>query len=236
VVLAISAYFMRQATESSDEIEVLLAQLEDAREKETRAAALTERSRIARELHDVLAHSLSALSIQLEGAHLLARRNGAGDELEQGLRRAGDLAKEGLADARRAIGALRGDDAPALAELPKLVGRFHDLDLDVTLEVEGAPRRLGAEAELALYRAAQEALTNALRYAAGAHTTVIVRYGEADVALAVEDDGGGAGMRPLIAGGGKGLAGMRERVEALGGRMHAGPTDGGFSVQVEVPA
>ena len=235
LVLAASAYFMRRATESRDEIEVLLAELEDAREAETRAAAAAERTRIARELHDVLAHSLSALTIQLEGARLLATRDGAARGLRDALERAGELAKEGLGDARRAVGALRGDEQPALAALPELVDRFRRLDLDVSLAVEGEPRALAAETSLALYRAAQEALTNALRYAGNGTTTVILRYGEAAVSLAVEDRD--ATAAPLAgAGGGNGLVGMRERVEALGGTMAAGATAAGFRVEVAVPA
>ena len=227
---------MRQATESRDEVEVLLAELEDAREAETRAAAVAERGRIARELHDVLAHSLSALTIQLEGARLLAALDGGGTALADAVARAGALAKEGLADARRAVGALRGDDrAPALDELPQLVQRFRQLELDVTLAVEGEPRPLAGETGSALYRAAQEALTNALRYARGGSARVLLCYGADDVSLAVEDTG--ATVPPLSGiGGGNGLAGMRERVEALGGRMQAGATDAGFRVEVDVPA
>jgi len=240
LVLAASAYLMRQATDNRDEIDRLLAELEDAREAELRSAAVEERGRIARELHDVLAHSLSALTIQLEGARLLAKRDGASSAVGEALERAGGLAKEGLADARRAVGALRAEDepAPAIDELPKLVGRFRQLDLDVTLDIEGQPRPLATETNLALYRAAQEALTNALRYARDAQTTVTLRYGDADVALAVENRRSAPSDRSPAAavGGGKGLTGMRERVEALGGRMLAGDTGSGFRVEVEVPA
>ena len=194
-VLGLSARFMRQATDSRDEVELLLAQLEDAREAEQAAAAVAERSRIARELHDVLAHSLSALAIQLEGARLLARREGGAVTLQEALARAGELAKEGLADARRAVGALRGEAAPGVDDLPQLVSRFRQLELDVALAVEGTPRPLAPETGLALYRAAQEALTNALRYAPAAHTTVALRYGEREVALTVEDDRPGVTSR-----------------------------------------
>lgn len=240
LVLAVAAYSVRQTAESRDRAELLLAQLEDAHEAEQAAAAVAERGRIARELHDVLAHSLSALTIQLEGARLLARREGAPAPLEEAVARASELAKEGLADARRAVGALRGEPPPGVDDLPQLVSRFRQLELEVTLAVDGTPRPLSPDTGLALYRAAQEALTNALRYAPGARTTVGLRYGEREVALTVEDDRSGDGraaVSPLIAvGGGKGLAGMRERVETLGGTMQAGGTGAGFRVEVEVPA
>jgi len=237
LVLVASGDLMRQATESRNEIDVLLARLEDAREAELEATALAERSRIARELHDVLAHSLSALSIQLEGARLLAVRDGAEASLAAAIARAGELARGGLDDARRAVEALREGGTPTLDDLPRLVESFRALDLNVTLTVDGAPRPLPAEGELAVFRAAQEALTNVLRYAREGRATVRLSYGETAVRLVVEDElPVAAGGSPSFGGGGgKGLTGMRERVEAAGGRVRAGGTARGFRVDVEVP-
>jgi len=235
------AYFLTQAREGQDRTEVLLAQLEDAREQQTRAAAIAERGRIASELHDVLAHSLSGAAIQLQGARLLAEREQATAKMRDAIDRAGELVKDGLADARQAVGALRGDRLPGVNELEALIGSFSaDMALEVTLRVEGSSRTLPADAGLALYRGAQEALTNVARYAPGASTTVVLRYGPDRTTLSVEDrvsaaaPPAGAGLADV--GGGRGLAGMRERLERAGGSMQAGPTHTGWRVELEVPA
>ena len=240
-LLGLVAYFLKQARDSQDRTEVLLAQLEDAREEQARAAAIAERGRIAGELHDVLAHSLSGAAIQLQGARMLAERDQSEHQLREAIERASELVKDGLTDARQAVGALRGDELPGLAQLPALVARLRDdMNIDATLTTEGDVRALPADASLALYRGAQEALTNVARYAPGATTTVVVRFGEARTILRVEDVvtvGGPArtGNGLTAVGGGRGLAGMRERVERVGGTMQAGPTDQGWMVELEVP-
>ncbi len=240
-LVGLIAYFLKQARESQDRTEVLLAQLQDAREQQTRAAAIAERGRIASELHDVLAHSLSAAAIQLQGARLLAEREQATTKIREAIDRAGELVKDGLADARQAVGALRGERLPGAGELEALIERFSaDMDLEVTLRVEGSARTLPADAGLALYRGAQEALTNVARYAPGASTTVVLSYGSDHTTLSVEDrvpattPPAAAGLTEV--GGGRGLAGMRERLERAGGSMHAGPTDAGWRVELQVPA
>ena len=249
VVLAAAAFSMRQAGESQSRAEVLLAQLEDAREAEARAVAVAERTRIARELHDVLAQSLSGLAIQLEVARRLARREEVGEQLQSVLDRAGGLVKDGLDDARRAVGALRGSPAPVLDRLPELVERFQaDHHVDVRLSVEGAPRDLPPEVGLALYRGAQEALTNVSRYARGSQSTVTLCYGPAAVVLTVADNGEVADQGDAVdraderpgppRGSGMGLIGMRERLAQVGGGAQAGPTEDGdgWTVRMEVPA
>jgi signal transduction histidine kinase len=240
-LIGLVAYFLKQARASQDRTEVLLAQLEDAREQQTRAAAIAERGRIASELHDVLAHSLSGAAIQLQGARLLAEREQANDKVRGAIDRAGELVRDGLADARQAVGALRGERLPGVDELDALVDSFSaDMGLEVTLRVEGSARSLPADAGLALYRGAQEALTNVARYAPGATATVVLSYGPDHTTLSVEDrdtataSPAGAGLANV--GGGRGLAGMRERVERAGGSMQAGPTNGGWRVELEVPA
>jgi len=242
VLLGVVAYFMKQSRASQDRTELLLAELEDARDEQAGAAAVAERSRIAGELHDVLAHSLSGAAIQLQAARKLAERDGAASPLRAAIDRAGELVKDGLANARQAVEALRGDDLPGVTQLDSLITSFrNDLDVDVTLSVEGAARSLPAEASLALYRAAQEALTNVARHAPGATARVVLRYGVTDTTLCIEDHVRPSALpRPANVlsgvGGGRGLIGLRDRVERVGGSAQAGPTDRGWRVELTVPA
>jgi signal transduction histidine kinase len=241
-LLGLVAYFLKQARENQDRAEELLAQLEDAREEQARAAAIAERGRIASELHDVLAHSLSGAAIQLQGARMLAEREQAEPRMRAAIDRASELVKDGLANARQAVGMLRGDDLPNVAQLEALIQGFKaDMNLDVTLRVDGSRRPLPEDASLALYRGAQEALTNVARYAPGARTVVVLSYETDHATLSVEDHlpvpAAATTDRGLIGvGGGRGLAGMRERVERAGGTMHAGPTEQGWRVELDVPA
>jgi signal transduction histidine kinase len=239
-LLALVAYFIKQARASEDTTELLLAQLEDASEDQLLVAAVNERGRIASELHDVLAHSLSGAAIQLQGARKLAEREQSGPQVRAAIERAAELVREGLTSARQAVGALRGEELPGIAQLDKLVANFReDMNTDVALTIEGSTRTLPADASLALYRGAQEALTNIARYAPGASTTVVLRYGSGLTSLTIEDRL--AKPAPIAAGlvgvgGGNGLNGMRERLERAGGRMQASPTDSGWRVELEVPA
>jgi signal transduction histidine kinase len=259
LLLAVTGWFIRRGRESQDRTELLMAQLEDAREAEAAAAALAERGRIAGELHDVLAHALSGLAIQLQGARKLADREAAGPALRAALERSADLAKEGLADARQAVGALRGDRLPTVDQVGALVDDFRrDTGAEATLRIDGTPRPLPADASLALFRGAQEALTNVTRYAPGTTVAVTVRYAPDRTILAVEDHtvpagapgtrdahgesagpgpGAAPGGNPLLAeaGGGHGLTAMRERAARAGGSARAGPTADGWLVELEVP-
>jgi DNA-binding NarL/FixJ family response regulator len=140
LLLAMTGQFIRRGRESQDRTELLMAQLQDAREAEAAAAALAERSRIAGELHDVLAHALSGLAIQLQGARKLADREAASSALRAALERSADLAKEGLADARQAVGALRGDRLPTVDQVGALVEDFRrDTGAEATLRIDGTP-------------------------------------------------------------------------------------------------
>jgi signal transduction histidine kinase len=236
VLLGVVALFLKRSRESQDETELLLAQLEDARDEQARAAAVAERGRIASELHDVLAHSLSGAAIQLQGARKLADREHASPVLSVAIDRASELVKSGLANARQAVGALRGDALPTVAELPALIQTYKvDMDLDVTLRIEGEARMLPANPSLALYRGAQEALTNVARYAPGACTTVTLRYGRDRTSLLVDNGVSTATPRAGM-GGSHGLEGLRERIERAGGTMSAGPTARGWRVEIEVQA
>ena len=246
LLLAVTGQFIRRGRESQDRTELLLAQLQDAREAEAAAAALAERGRIAGELHDVLAHSLSALAIQLQGARKLAAREAVSAALRGTIERSADLAKAGLADARQAVGALRGERLPTLDQLGVLVEDFRrDTGSNATLRVDGTSLPLPAEASLALFRGAQEALTNITRYAPGAAAAVTVSYRADRTVLTVEDHLPGTGAAPAAepqadllagAGGGHGLAAMRERTQRAGGTARAGPTADGWLVELEVPA
>ena len=235
VLLGVVAQFLKQSRESQDRTENLLAQLEDARDEQARAAAVAERGRIAGELHDVLAHSLSGAAIQLQGARKLAEREHAQPPLSESIDRASELVKDGLANARQAVGALRGDALPTLAQLPALIGSYKaDMNLDVTLRIEGDARTVPADPGLALYRAAQEALTNVARYAPSACTTVTVRY-EPDRTTMTVDNGVSDTPPRQGMGGGHGLQGLRERIERAGGTMSAGATSDGWRVEIVVP-
>jgi signal transduction histidine kinase len=235
VLIGVVAEFLKQSRESQDRTEILLAQLEDARDEQARAAAIAERGRIASELHDVLAHSLSGAAIQLQGARKLAERERAQPSLSDAIDRASELVKAGLANARQAVGALRGDALPTLAQLPALIDSYRaDMNLDVTLRIEGDARTLPADPSLALYRGAQEALTNVARYAPGACTTVTVRYDNDCTNLWV-DNGASATPPREGMGGGRGLHGLRERIEQAGGTMSAGATPEGWRVEIKVP-
>jgi signal transduction histidine kinase len=240
VLMALTSYFVKGSRESQDHTELLLAELHDAREDLAEAAANEERSRIASELHDVLAHALSGAAIQLQGAKLLAERQAAEPQLRGAIERASELVKEGLGDARRAVGALRGERLPTVEQLEQLIEAFRqDMDIDATLQIEGSARPLSAEASLALYRGAQEALTNVARYAPGASASVLLRYDMGRTVLSIEDRDTVHAYNPAgltDVGGGRGLDGMRERVERAGGHMQAGPTGEGWRVELEVPA
>jgi signal transduction histidine kinase len=210
------------------------AELEATREAQLVAAALGERQRLAREIHDVLAHSLSALLLQLEGAKLLARDHGD-DGVAEAIERAHTLAKSGLDEARRAIAALRDEELPGPDRIGALVASFEaDAQVPCRVSVAGAPRELPPEARLAVYRVAQEALTNIRRHALPERVDVALAYEPDAVRLAVEDFGTRTNGSPN--GAGYGLTGMRERAELLGGRLAAAPTESGFRVELWIPA
>jgi len=239
LLLAVTGQFIRRGRESQDRTELLLAQLQDAREGEAAAAAMAERSRIAGELHDVLAHSLSGLAIQLQGARKLAGREAVSDGLRAAIERSAELTKAGLADARQAVSALRGERLPTLDQLATLVQDFRrDTGVDATLRIDGTSRPLPAEASLVLFRAIQEALTNISRYAPRATTLVTVSYQADRTVVTVEDHVRAPQASPVLAdaGGGHGLTAMQERAARVGGTAQAGPTADGWRVELEVPA
>ncbi|MFB4277848.1 sensor histidine kinase [Nonomuraea sp. MTCD27] len=203
------------------------------RAAEAREAVLAERARIAREIHDILAHSLSAQLVHLEGAKLLLRAERTAEALDR-VTHARDLAKSGLDEARRAVSALR-EDPPALpVALRTLAKDFeHTAHQSCTLRISGPEQRLPPETELALLRTAQEALTNVRRHAPGSPATVELDFDPTGCDLRVTNPASAEKGSP---GGGYGLVGMRERAELLGGTLSAGERDGGFQVHLRVPA
>ncbi|HEX4362905.1 MAG TPA: histidine kinase [Solirubrobacteraceae bacterium] len=241
-LMAATATLMRQARDGQEETELLYARLQDARDAQAQSAALAERTRIAGELHDVLAHSLSGAAIQLQGARRILAGAGADAAAAQALDRAAELVRDGLGDARRAVGALRGDTLQTIAELPALVAQLAlDLRVDVTFESApdgAAPRAVGPQAGVVLYRATQEAITNAARHAPGSRVVVRLQQDGVSTTLTVDDDGAAPGASShQITGGGHGLESMRERTASAGGRCEAGPRDGGgWRVRLELPA
>lgn len=230
------ALLARQLQEGQDQAQRLLLELEQSREALAEAAALAERQRLAREMHDVLAHSLSGLVLQLEGARLLAARRQEDHELADTVERAHRLAKAGLEEARRAIGLLRDDALPGPDRLEALAKNFAaDTGTRCTLEVSGEARSLSSEARLTLYRVAQEALTNVRRHATPSRVELHLSYEAAGTRLTIEDFGENGHVVLSPAGEGYGLTGMRERAELLGGELTATKTSLGFRVELWVP-
>jgi signal transduction histidine kinase len=222
----------RQYAQRTLQAEQLLAERVRADAERDRAAALAERNRIGREVHDVLAHSLGALSVQLDAADALLESGDDSTRARELVQRARRLAVQGLEETRQAVHALR-DEPVALAEqLASLAARD-----DAELVVAGAPRPLAPDAGLALYRAAQEAVTNARKHAPGAPVSIHLNFDLHSTTLTVTN-----GLCPdaveselRTTGGGFGLQGMRERIELLGGQVVAEPSSMGFTVAVAVP-
>jgi signal transduction histidine kinase len=229
--------FGRRIRTQETQAEQLLVELEESRGAELRAAALAERQRLARDMHDVLAHSLSGLLLQLEGARLLALASPADERLAGTIDRAHELAKNGLDEARRAIGMLRDDDLPGPDRLAALTAAFQaDTGVLARFSSSGTPRELASAVRLALYRVTQEALTNVRKHARPERVEVRLEYLPDQVSLAVEDVGVPAAAPPAGSEGNYGLTGMRERAELLGGTLDAVPTSTGFRVLLKVPA
>ncbi|NKI42803.1 sensor histidine kinase [Streptomyces physcomitrii] len=230
VGMCLAGYVLRLDAEARGSARRLLAQERAAREAERESAALAERARIAREIHDVLAHSLSAQLVHLEAARILLDQDAGREAVRERIVAARGMAKEGLDETRQALSALRGDMTPLEEYLKELVSLAEDGEVTVT----GERCPLSAEASQAVRRVAQEALTNVRKHAPGARVALRLEYGGEHITLAVKDDGGPAGEL-AVAGAGYGLLGMRERAELLGGSLHAGPYEEGFMVRLKVP-
>jgi signal transduction histidine kinase len=211
---------------------------ERERDLVAREAVVEERARIARELHDAIAHNVSMMVVQAGAERrVIEETNGSTREVLETIEHIG---RGALTEMRRLVGMLRSDSPdplepqPGLGDLPTLVARVGDSGLPVELHVEGERRELPVGIELSAYRIVQEALTNALKHAGDATASVHVRYGRDSLELEITDGGGKA--RESVVSGGHGLAGMRERVALYGGVLQAEPRpSGGFTVRVLLP-
>ena len=225
----------------AEQAERTLAEAQRAGAAETEAAALVERARIAREIHDVLAHSLAAVSVNLEAAEGLLSALPESPELAKAIEcigRAGAFTREGLADARRAILALRDNAAPLTDQLSALAKEYGaDSEAPVDFTVAGYPRPVAAEAGLAAYRTAQEALTNARKHAPGQPVSLNLEYSSEDIVVRVVNPmpPTGADRQLATTGAGYGLTGLRERAALGGGTLTAGPSEGEWQLTMKIP-
>jgi signal transduction histidine kinase len=208
--------------------------------EEQRRRASEERLRIARELHDVLAHNISLINVQAGVAlHLIDEQP---DQARTALAAIKQASKEALGELRSVLSVLRAIDesaprapAPSVARLDTLVSNASAAGLQVRTEVDGTPRPLPAGVDLAAFRIVQEALTNVTRHAGPATATIRVAYGDQDLTVQVDDNGNGTGQAGT-SGGGNGIPGMRERASTIGGELEAGPlAGGGFRVRARLP-
>src|SRR6266487_2468257 len=227
------AAFSRDAHHRAEDQLAQEAAIRDVREQ---MAAMAERSRLARELHDVLAHCLSGLAVQLEAARMLAIATAAETRLVDQISSARRLAQSGMMDARRALQTLRQDEIPGPARLPYLAAETASaLGIPVTLQVAGTPQPLRPEVSLTVYRAVQEALTNVAKHAGrGAQVDVRLTWRAGSLEVSVVDRGGDGTDAGLVPGG-FGLTSMAERASLHGGQLKAGPSEGGFMVQLRLP-
>lgn len=230
--------------------------LEVEEERSSQLLAAEERVRIARELHDIVAHSVSLMTLQITAA--LRVFDARPEEAKKVLEAAGETGRSSLNELRTILSILRSADAsieaaslgtvrpeaegaptaplPGLGDLDGLVKRTREAGLDVTLAVRGERPEAGPGVELAAYRVVQEALTNALRHAGGARVNVSVEYGRDSIEVKVDDDGAGATPTTGRIREGQGLTGMRERVKAIGGTLAFGPKPtGGWLVSARIP-
>jgi signal transduction histidine kinase len=224
--------------EEADEARERAARAEREREERARLAVSDERARIARELHDVVGHSVSVMTVQASAVRRLLREHQ--EKEREALTVVEQTGREALAEMRRMVGVLRRpEEAPALAPQPslqhldKLVEHAREAGLPVELRLEGTPKPLPTGVDLTAYRLVQEGLTNALKHAEAQRAEVVVRYRDGYVELAVSDDGRGGGSGD---GSGHGLVGMRERVSVYGGELEAGPRpEGGYRLRARLP-
>ena len=206
-----------------------------------RLALVDERLAIARDVHDVLAHSMGVISVQATvGAHLSVEDPAAA---RQALVTISEVTRSSMEDLRQMLTLLRNDStvaradcvtyepAPGLTALEPLIETYRAAGLSVQTNSSGVPRALTASADLSAYRVVQEALTNTLKHSGARHATVGLHYSESAVRVVVSDDGGPS--EPTH--GGHGLVGMRERIALLGGQLQAGPAAGGFTVAATIP-
>ena len=232
------AFGVGRKSVEADEAKERAVRAEREREERARAAVAEERARIARELHDVVGHSVSVMTVQASGVRRLLRPDQ--NREREALLIVERTGREALAEMRRMVGVLRRpEEGPALAPQPsldhldRLVDQAREAGLPVELRVEGVAIQLPAGVDLTAYRLVQEGLTNALKHAQATRAEVLVNYGDSQLEVTVRDDGRGVGNGD---GGGHGLVGMRERVSVYGGELDAGPQPGGgYRLRARLP-
>jgi signal transduction histidine kinase len=230
---------MRIRQQRADELFARAVRAEVEREDRARAAVAEERSRIARELHDIISHSVSVMVVQAGAAEQVLDRDPV--QVRASLQALQQTGRDARLELRRLLGVLRADDGrppergpqPTLAQLPALAEQLRAAGVDLRLSVEGRPRPLPPGLDLAAYRIAQEGLTNVLKHAGGGSASLVVRYGPDELEIEMLDGGGPGSATPP---GGFGLTGMRERAELYGGRIDVGPRDeGGHRLHARLP-
>ena len=239
VLFLVAGRAVRSRTRLTAELHEAAVRADEAREAEAGRAVADERRRIAREMHDVVAHSVSVMVVQAGGARRILERDPR--RAVEAAAHIEDVGRAALAEMRRLLGVLHhGDDEadrapqPTLSELDRLVERSRAAGLPVTLAVEGTPQPLPPGKDLAAYRVIQEALTNAIKHADSAPTSVTVRWEPPWLELQIVDEGGRAVNG--VNGSGHGLVGMEERVRLYDGSLRAGrAAGGGFEVVVRLP-
>jgi signal transduction histidine kinase len=237
-VVWIVGFSLGRKLEEGEEAKERAARAEREREERARAAVAEERARIARELHDVVGHSVSVMTVQASGVRRLLRPDQ--EREREALLVVERTGREALAEMRRMVGVLRRpEEAPALAPQPsldhlsRLVDQAREAGLPVELRIEGEASQLPAGVDLTAYRLVQEGLTNVVKHAQATRAEVLVDYGDSYVEVTVRDDGRGVGNGD---GGGHGLVGMRERVSVYGGELDAGPQPGGgYRLRAKLP-
>ena len=243
VIGLLLGHFIRTRQEQGQQAATLLARTQQLQAEQSRTEVLGERARIAREIHDVLAHSLGALSIQIQAARAVLSDHQDIDRALEVLATAQRMASDGLTETRRAVHALRSDVVPLDQELSQAAREHRErYGAEVAFTIGGQPRVLPPDATVALLRTAQEALVNAAKHAPGQRISVRVEYGPGDVSLTVVNDLPGDGQAPDAAAvrlstvdGGYGLTGMRERLRLLNGTLVTGPQDRHWVVAAGLP-
>jgi signal transduction histidine kinase len=237
IVWAIAFGVGRKSVEA-DEAKERAVRAEREREERARTAVAEERARIARELHDVVGHSVSVMTVQASGVRRLLRPDQQRER--EALLIVERTGREALAEMRRMVGVLRRPEEgptlapqPSLEHLEKLVEHAREAGLPVELRVEGEAVQLPVGVDLTAYRLVQEGLTNAVKHAQATQAEVLVHYSDGQIEIVVSDDGRGIGSDD---GGGHGLVGMRERVSVYGGELDAGPrAGGGYRLRARLP-
>jgi signal transduction histidine kinase len=238
VIVWLAAFAIGRKLEAASEAEQRAERLEREREFRAKEAVAEERARIARELHDVVGHSVSVMTVQASAVRRLLRPDQ--EREREALEIVEQTGREALAEMRRLVGVLRRpEEAPALAPQPslehldRLVAQARESGLPVELRIEGEQEQLPPGVDLTAYRLVQEGLTNAIKHARATRADVLVRYSDGAVEVSVTDDGAGGGDG---GGGGHGLVGMRERVTLYGGELESGPrAGGGYVLRARLP-